>query len=631
MSNNVKNLVVRFLEDGVDAVARKFRGVDSALDDVNQGLSSAQEGSAGLGKEAAKGAEEGERALRRLGIQSEESAKRQIAAIEEQNRRVQQSTTATEAEKVAAARAAAERIARVKARTARDVESNFERMARSAIASFDRLGQRAQRISRGIGVAFAAVGAAGTAVAGIVFRNVQLSAQFADELIKLSRETGIAANRLAAFGFAAEDSGVSASEFGTAIRNLRQGLNDNAELLRSYGVRLRDNNGVLLETGEIFRNVIGALNQIDDEFERAGLAAEVFGNRIGPRLASLIEGGTELLDQYSKDLDRLGFDFEAAGRDAEAFNDNLAAIFRRLRLLRTIAAAPFLQPFAEVLDRIGVLIDGNSEKIKEFASVLAGGVLSLFEDFVAILDGRDGDVQNSWILQLRDTAVTFGNVLMTVIVPALQTALSALQNMPSWLSKAVVLLALFGGALGPILIIVGRIAAGVFSVVKWLRKAGPLFAGLLRTGRALALAAGIFAGTIGGVPLAIGAAVVAVGALAFAFRDQLTAAFRSAFDFFRNGIANIAQSVRNFFSGIGNSLSGASANLSVAPTASLAAVPAVAPAGGGGFPDLGRVTFTGPNGESVSGFMQPDAYDEFLRRQRQLDRASGGPQGRFAG
>lgn len=681
---NVKNLVVRVLEEGVDAVAKNFRKVDDAVADVNEGLKSNEQAAKATGEASELSAAQAERALRRLGVQSEASAQRQIAAAEEQNRKIQASTELSEREKRLAAESTARRIEQINARLAQGTESQFDRMARSVINSFDRMGRRAQRISRGIGIAFAAIGAAGAATAGIVFRNVQVSAQWTDELVKLSRETGIATNRLAAYGFAAEDSGVSASEFGNAIRNLRQGLNDNAELLRSYGVQLRDNNGVLLETGEIFRNVIGALNGIDDEFERAGLAAEIFGNRIGPRLASLIDGGTNLLDQYKDDLDELGFDFEAAGLSAEEFNDNLTAVFRRLRLLRTVAAAPLFQPLADVFARLTEIIGENSTAIKDFAGTLGGGVVTLFEDFVAILDGRDGDVQNEWLLQAVGFAKTFGAVMKDTVFPTVKAVFEFLQDAPPWVSKLVVLFALFGAAVGPVLTVVVALGKGIFAIFTWVKgivtgsaAVAGIFGSLLKTLRAVVLAAGIFAGTVGAVPLAITAAVALLGTLAFKFRDELLAGFKSVISFFTDGIMGVIDRVKNFFAGfrdtrVGRFLSenlpgfmagGFTGNMSpssvagvvhgkefvfdagatqrwgvnaleslrrgiVPPSMMRSDVPAVA--GGGSFANLGRVTFEGPNGERIPALMDRDAYEEVKRRQRQMSRASGGRPGRFA-
>jgi hypothetical protein len=146
---------------------------------------------------------------------------------------------------------------------------------------------------------------AGAAIAGAalgVFRFVDSQTKAIDETNKLSKSLGIGVEELQRLQFAASQSGVSSEALSLSMRTLNKNLlaakhgggDAFNKALERIGLSFKDLDG-LSRTQQI--GLIGdALKIVGDDAERSALAAEIFGSRAGPELATMLAEGTAGLE-----------------------------------------------------------------------------------------------------------------------------------------------------------------------------------------------------------------------------------------------------------------------------------------------------------------------------------------------
>ena len=259
----------------------------------------------------------------------------------------------------------------------------------------DRLTQglrNAQRRLRSFGASVRRVGAGLAAVGGAALAPLlAASRQFAslgDDLAKTAERTGIAENRLAALGFAAEQSGTSLDALAGAVLRANRRIGrivagegeasqvDALERLGLSAERLErlDPEGRLLAIADAF-------GQFEDQTVAAGLAQRAFGTAVDQILPFLRLGsdGIERLTGQFGDLfgEIGGGDIDAAVEITDAFNELRTAI-RGITFNVGAALAPVL---TDIIDRIsGVVVrvrewvEQNRELVVTVAGIAAGAI-----------------------------------------------------------------------------------------------------------------------------------------------------------------------------------------------------------------------------------------------------------------
>ena len=223
----------------------------------------------------------------------------------------------------------------------------------------------------------AGVVAGAGAIAGAV---VGLTAEYqkeADALSKLSQRTGQRTEELGAIKFAYEQADLSASD-----------------LERTYA-RLNEQD---LRLDQVADEIAG----IEDVTERTNRLIEIFGERLGPRLATVLSQGSEGLDAYRQRHRDLNLTISQESADAAAaLNDNM--------------------------DNIGRALRGAGRRVGEIAAQTFGpAIVSLAQTFDVIPMSADEETEYALEL-LRDKAseahaagLTFGQALSDPIITELR-------------------------------------------------------------------------------------------------------------------------------------------------------------------------------------------------------------------
>tara|TARA_Y100000004_G_scaffold172001_1_gene208476 strand:+ start:584 stop:2227 length:1644 start_codon:yes stop_codon:yes gene_type:complete len=191
-------------------------------------------------------------------------------------------------------------------------------------------------------------------VAGIAaFAKSNLDA--ADAMSKLSQRTGVAAPTLDKFRKVAELSDTSIESLERAFPALARGIDDAivkgtgpaAEAFNRLGVGLTDASGKARDTDAVMLDLADKFRQIPDGTEKAALASQIFGQRLGSELIPLLNSGGDAVRNMSTALTQ---DF---ADKAAAFNDrleNMQEKFGDLALKLTEALLPALESLVGILE-----------------------------------------------------------------------------------------------------------------------------------------------------------------------------------------------------------------------------------------------------------------------------------------
>ena len=356
----------------------------------------------------------------------------------------------------------------------------FARNFNSFGRSLARVGAAARTVALRVGLITAAATAA---AAGIGFL-VKGGLEYADEVAKTARATGLSVERFQSLGFALEQTGIDSNQFKRTMAALNQALTQyggssgglkktadaaqsNVEVYDKLGVTVTrgaktiedaqkktadaaqsnvevyDKLGVTVtrgaktiedaqkktkaaldDSGESFVNVasliekyniqadnsgdrllelIDKINGVGNEQQRLGDLSILFGRRIGPDLASALSIGIAGIAKLEKQYRDTGFALtEVEAVAAEAALDSLSFLGRVINDARSrlsVLFAPAIEKgslaFIDFLSR-------NRDAIEEFGKSISGAVLSAVEDLIFLLSGKQGPIENTWLLQLRD-------------------------------------------------------------------------------------------------------------------------------------------------------------------------------------------------------------------------------------
>lgn len=282
------------------------------------------------------------------------------------------------------------------------------------------------------GKAFAPYSAAATAALGAMVGLAGKAAGTADDLVTLSKQTGISTDQLQLYAAAADLVDVSVETMAKSQSRLKKTMltasegGAVAEYFDQLGVSVTDANGNLRDSNDVFMETIAALGNMENETERDAIAMQIFG-KSASELNPLIEDAGKTYSEVSQMLSEHGLSplSEEELQKANEFQDSLDTIkliFQQLILQVGTKVAGVLQP---ILDKV-------VDKVTAFAEWLSG----VDPQIIAIVLG-----------------ITAAVAAITPVLMAVGIALSAVGAAMSFL------------AANPVVLIIGAIVALVAAIV----------------------------------------------------------------------------------------------------------------------------------------------------------------------
>lgn len=333
-------------------------------------------------------------------------------------------------------------------------QKSLNKEIRKLEASTSTLGQASQKMAdfgnattkageslRGLSMV---AGAVDLALAGLTVK----AGQTADDLNTLSKVTGISTDELQKYKYSADLLDVSVETIAKSQVKLKksmysaqQGSSAMAEAFATLGVNIEDSNGQLRNQDEVFNESIKALGQMENETQRDALAMQIFG-KSASELNPLIEDNGETFQKVS-DIFK---------------NNNLEIVDQE-----TIDKANQFQDALDTLKMTGMAA------LSTIGMQLAGYLAPAMEKIAEVL----GKVMG-WLSQLDPKVLTIIGIIagvlavlspLLIVVGKIAFAISSIMTLASTLAP---IIAGVGSTLLPIIgIIAGVIAIGVLLYKNW--------------------------------------------------------------------------------------------------------------------------------------------------------------------
>ena len=277
------------------------------------------------------------------------------------------------------------------------------------------------KVLSGVGKAFAAAAAAAGAAAVALTKALadctKQAAEFADTVLTESTVTGIGADKLQEYMYAAELVDVSVDTLTKSMaKNIKAMTTGSAEQEAAYealGVATRDANGNLRDSQEVYWEVIDALGKIENETERDGLAMTLLG-KSAQDLNPLIEAGADKMQELASKAHDAGYVMDKDTLDAFGNFDD------QMQYLKVGATA--------AKNALGGIL------LPQLTRLSTDGV-NMLGKFTNAVNDSDGDIELMVenVAKLVPEAVAFvGKSLKTVIPEILKTVGKLLlDNFPS--------------------------------------------------------------------------------------------------------------------------------------------------------------------------------------------------------
>lgn len=356
-----------------------------------------------------------------------------------------------------------------------------------------------------------------------------------------------------ALGYSAEDvavalglmanSGIKADQAGTSLRNMFNRMakptKESAEAMERLGIELYDDQGKMYSFRQIMEQLRGSMQQINMPLEKY--------NEELDSLDAALEDGTLSQKKYDAALEELNLQaFGAEGAEkarAAAMLGGTRAMSGLLAISNateadyeklTSAIDNSSQSFAKLADGSVVPLSEALQSGQEIIEQYSGSAEAMANTMLDNLPGQITLLKS----QLEGLAISFGELLMPTVrkvVGVVQEFVDKLNSMDDAQREQIIKIAAVVAAIGPALLIIGKIVSGVGSIVAVVGK----LTGLV--GKVISSVGGL-QGVITALTGPIGIVIAAVAALTAAF-----VYFYNTNEEFRNKVNAVIESVKEAF------------------------------------------------------------------------------------
>jgi hypothetical protein len=209
------------------------------------------------------------------------------------------------------------------------------------------------------------------------------------------------------------------------MKETSEGTGEALESFQRLGVRVADGSGKLRSTQDVLADLAAAFSRLPEGPERTALAYEIFG-RAGTKLIPLLVAGREEMARLGDQAEELGRVFtEEQFRQAEATNDAINRTISAFNATRAQVGLLFAPAFEQAANTLTELLNENRQAFIEVGESVRDAVVPVLNDVLLLLRGRDDEVQNSWVIVLKEAIVGLAGSLQ-IIFNILNTVFNAI-------------------------------------------------------------------------------------------------------------------------------------------------------------------------------------------------------------
>lgn len=219
---------------------------------------------------------------------------------------------------------------------------------------------KAASAAKGVGVAVAAVTTATAAAGGAFVKASGQVAEYGDQIDKESQKLGISAEAYQEWDAILQHTGGSINNMKPAMKTLAKEAVNNSEAFQQLGISQEEVANSSKE--EIFEKTISALQKMPEGMERTRLATQLLG-RSSVELGALLNTSAEDTEKMRQRVHELGGVMSDDAVKASArYQDSLQDMQTALEGTKRNIMSSFLPSLADVMDGLGNLFSGDSEK-----------------------------------------------------------------------------------------------------------------------------------------------------------------------------------------------------------------------------------------------------------------------------
>ena len=191
------------------------------------------------------------------------------------------------------------------------------------------------------------------------------TAQEADELNTLSKQTGVSTAELQKMKYAADMIDVDVDDMVGAMKKLKKAVGDGKGAFEDLGVQTTNANGEFRDITDIFYDTVAALSQIPNETERDIVAMELFG-KSADELAGIIDDGGQALKDLGQEAENLGVIIPQEDIDkANELNDSIDQLKAQASGVFAEIGTEIAEMLLPYLPEIKEALQGALDAIKE--------------------------------------------------------------------------------------------------------------------------------------------------------------------------------------------------------------------------------------------------------------------------
>ena len=235
--------------------------------------------------------------------------------------------------------------------------------------------------------------ATGTAILGIgamITGFAKLSketAAYADEIITLADQTGFTTEQIQRMQYACMKLDVefstvegSISKLTTNMYKAQKGSADLEGVFKKLHIRIKDGNGHLRDSKEVFFEAIDALGKMKNETERDAVAQQLFG-KSAKELNTIIKAGSDQFKEYEANAKKVLTDEQL--EKANAYQDAMDELNESFEALK-LALGEFLIPLLTKVANFFASIPTPVLKVITIVAALTAGIILLSKAILSI-------------------------------------------------------------------------------------------------------------------------------------------------------------------------------------------------------------------------------------------------------
>lgn len=321
----------------------------------------------------------------------------------------------------------------------------------------------AEKNTKNLGTSLKKFATIGTAVFGSVSVAVgKLAKDFTDttdRIDKMSQKMGMSTQAFQEWEFILSQSGASIESLQGGMKTLTNHIanatdetSSSSKAFKILGVEVKDANGELRSSEEVFEDTIRALQGMENETERNAIANQLLG-RSAVELAPLLNAGAESIDEMKQQAHELGIVIEDETIDAGVqLADKMDQVERSFNSAKTQATTSLVPALLSLGD---IVIDHVIPAVSKIIEWLA--------KLPAIIQ------ENSTLFKILGGILLFvgGALLVVKVVMAVVTALTTLWTAVTTIATAVtsafgVVMAILSSPITLIIIVIGIL---IFTII----------------------------------------------------------------------------------------------------------------------------------------------------------------------